>query len=64
MTATAVKRLLKTKDVAEQLQMHEMTVYRLCRRGKLPYVKIGGDYRFKQEWIDKMFEDCLRELQA
>ncbi|MBU4477609.1 MAG: helix-turn-helix domain-containing protein [Candidatus Omnitrophica bacterium] len=44
-------------EVAEALKIHPYTVRRLCREGKLPCFKIGGQWRFSkseiQEWIDK-----------
>lgn len=59
-------KLMTLKEVAEYLQMHEMSVYRLAKRGSVPGFKVGGRWRFKKESIDAMFEESangLRRLQ-
>ncbi len=49
--------ILTTKQLAEYLQMDEVTIYRLARKGQIPSVKIAGQWRFKKglidEWISK-----------
>jgi excisionase family DNA binding protein len=44
MTAPA-RRWLKPREAAEILAVDEQTVYRLCRAGKLPFAKVGGNVR-------------------
>lgn len=55
-------RLLTVKELAEYLDISELTVYRLAEKGKLPGVKIGRALRFRKarvnEWIRK------REIEA
>lgn len=45
------------EEVAEALKIHPYTVRRLCREGKMPCFKVGGQWRFSkseiQEWINK-----------
>ncbi len=49
------KEILTLKEVAAYLNLHLMTAYELVRKGKLPAIKIGGQYRAKKSEIDKLF---------
>lgn len=40
-------RLLTAGEVADQLRVSTMTVYRLIRRGELPAVRVGRNYRVR-----------------
>ncbi len=39
--------LLTADEVADQLRVSTMTVYRLIRRGELPAVRVGRNYRVR-----------------
>lgn len=39
--------LLTAAEVAEQLRVSTMTVYRLIRSGELPAVRVGRNYRVR-----------------
>jgi len=41
------------EEVAEALKIHPYTVRRLCREGKMPCFKIGGQWRFRKDDIDR-----------
>ncbi len=41
------QRLLTAAEVAEDLRVSTMTVYRLIRRGDLPAVRVGRNYRVR-----------------
>lgn len=41
------ERLLTAAEVAEDLRVSTMTVYRLIRRGDLPAVRVGRNYRVR-----------------
>jgi excisionase family DNA binding protein len=47
------KLLLTVKDVAAFLQVNQTTIYRLLRKSEIPGFKLGGDWRFNLESIDK-----------
>jgi len=47
------------KEVANYLKVTEQTVYRLVQRGKIPGLKIGGQWKIKKEHLDKMFDEIL-----
>ena len=42
-----MEQLLTIKEVAEMLQLAELTVHRLKQNGKLPYVRIGHAVRYR-----------------
>jgi excisionase family DNA binding protein len=45
--------VLTVQDLAHYLKIHPSTVYRLLKRGQLPAFKIGSDWRFGVEDIDR-----------
>ena len=49
--------ILTVKELAKYLKMDEHTIYRLARKRILPAVKIGGEWRFKKDLIDKWLEE-------
>jgi excisionase family DNA binding protein len=50
----AVPKVVFTlKEVAEYLNVHPDTVRRYVKRGELPAFKIGTDWRFNKESIDR-----------
>ena len=48
--------LMTIEEVSEYLRFHPSTVYRLVRRGQLPGVKLGKQWRFDRHAL----EDWLR----
>jgi excisionase family DNA binding protein len=50
------KRLLSAEDVAQLLSVKETTVWRWCREGNLPCLKVGKHWRVRPEAL----EDFLR----
>ncbi len=53
--------IMNIKEVAEFLQVKEQTVYRLVQQGKIPALKIGGQWKLKKSHLDKMFDDMLNK---
>ena len=49
--------ILTVKQLADYLQMDEHTIYRLAKNGKIPGTKIGAEWRFKKNLIDKWIEE-------
>jgi len=45
-------------QLADLLQLTEMTIYRMISRGALPCYVIGRAKRFRRDDIDKFLEDC------
>jgi excisionase family DNA binding protein len=52
--------LMTLDEVAEFLQVHSSTVYRLLKLKRIPAFKLGSDWRFNQEsverWLKKLEE--------
>jgi len=48
-----MKSLMTVKEAAQYLKLNYMTVYKLAQKGKIPASKVGGNWRFKREIIDK-----------
>ena len=48
---------LTTEEVLDYLKVNSRTIYRLIRRGDLPAVRIGRQWRFRQSdldaWLDR-----------
>jgi excisionase family DNA binding protein len=40
------------EEIAKGLKLHPYTVRRLCREGKIPAFKFGGQWRFDLKEID------------
>lgn len=51
--------IMSIKEVAEFLKVKEQTVYRLVQQGKIPALKIGGQWKVKKSHLDKMFDAIL-----
>ena len=49
-----MEQILTASQVAELLQVHLRTVYKLARRGLIPGRKFGGGWRFSRDEIMKM----------
>ncbi len=41
------------EEIAKYLKLHEYTVRRLARAGKIPSFKAGGQWRFRKDDIDQ-----------
>ena len=50
------ERLLTAGEVAETLRVSTMTIYRLIRRGELPAVRVGRNYRVRVSDLDRYLE--------
>ena len=46
-------RLLTAAEVADQLRVSTMTIYRLIRRGELAAVRVGRNYRVRIEDLER-----------
>jgi len=53
--------IMDIKEVSNYLKIKEQTVYRLVQKGKIPALKIGGQWKIKKEHIDRMFDEILEE---
>jgi excisionase family DNA binding protein len=49
----SILAILTIGDAAEYLKVHPSTIYRLLKKKQLPAFKVGRDWRFKREEIDR-----------
>lgn len=52
---------MSIKEVAGYLKIKEQTIYRLLQQGKLPGLKLGGQWKVKKDHLDRMFDEILNE---
>jgi excisionase family DNA binding protein len=43
--------ILTVKEICELLQLHQATVYKLAKEGRIPAFRIGSDWRFQKDQI-------------
>jgi len=59
------RAVLKVKEVSELLQIHQSTVYKLIKEGKIPSFRIGSYLRFRTDLIGRwMAEKSMYARQA
>jgi excisionase family DNA binding protein len=51
-----LEALLSVKDIATYLGLSERTIYSMIKRGEIPYLKPGGQYRFDRARIDQWLQ--------
>ena len=51
------RRIMTVAEVAEYFNVGRPTIYRLARNGKIPAFKIGTDWRFDRDAIEKLMID-------
>jgi excisionase family DNA binding protein len=49
--------VLTLEDVAEFLKVHPSTVYRLLKNRSIPAFKVGSDWRFNQDSIERWIKE-------
>jgi excisionase family DNA binding protein len=52
--------ILTVENVAEYLQVHPSTIYCLLKQKRIPAFKVGSDWRFNRESIDRWCVDAER----
>ena len=55
---------LTAKEAAEYLKLAERTLVRLAHEGKIPGVKIGGQWRFRRALLDEYLDTLASESVA
>jgi excisionase family DNA binding protein len=54
-------RVFTVKELAKYLRVHSTTVYRLAKNGQLPGFRIGSDWRFRAEDVDRWLKLSQRK---
>ncbi|MGM0845696.1 MAG: helix-turn-helix domain-containing protein [Bacillota bacterium] len=57
---TQEKEIMTVAQVAEYLQLSEMTTYKLVQEGKIPGFKIGRHWRVKREDLAEFIEQLKK----
>jgi excisionase family DNA binding protein len=55
---TVKTRVLTVQEVSRYLRVHPSTIYRMLKKNQLPAFRVGSDWRFTVEAIDKWREDA------
>ena len=50
--------IMTTKEIAKYLRLHQITICKLSKEGRIPSFKIGGVWRFDRDVIDKWIANC------
>jgi excisionase family DNA binding protein len=56
--------ILTLQEVAELLRVAEKTVYGMAQRKDLPAFKVGGQWRFRREDLDRWIDQQTRTTAA
>ena len=46
-------QIMTTRELAEYLRLHQITICKLSKEGKIPSIRIGRVWRFDKEVIDE-----------
>ena len=55
-TGPGISRLLTVAEVASLMRVSRMTVYRLIRRGQLKAIRVGRNYRVREDDLNEYLE--------
>jgi excisionase family DNA binding protein len=47
------RRVITVRELSEYLHVHKSTIYRLLKQHEIPAFRIGSDWRFNVEAIDR-----------
>ena len=57
-------KILTLQEVADYLRVHPSTIYRLAKKGRMPAFKIGGEWRFNLDSVDKWMAEAEGSARA
>ena len=49
----AADEVLTIKEICDLLQVNQSTLYKLVRRGSIPGFRVGSDWRFRRDVIER-----------
>ena len=53
--------IMTTREVAKYLRLHEITICKLVKEGKIPGVRIGRVWRFDKQEVDLWIESQKKQ---
>ncbi|QEH68629.1 helix-turn-helix domain-containing protein [Cellulosilyticum sp. WCF-2] len=57
------KKVYTVREVAEILNVCEMTIYRKVKNNEIPSKRIGRSIRISSEYMDNLCKDPINEVQ-
>ena len=51
--------VLTVREVSQMLQVHPSTIYKLTKTGKIPGFRIGTDWRFPRDEIERWMSEQI-----
>ncbi len=52
-----VAQILTVKELAAHLRVHPNTIYRYAKRGRIPCFRVGDEWRFNFEVIERWLQE-------
>jgi excisionase family DNA binding protein len=62
--APAPPPVLTVREVSERLRVHPTTIYRLLRSNQIPAFRVGSDWRFSTDMIDRWMSAQQAEVKV
>jgi len=56
-----LRKFMSVRELAKYLQVHMQTIYHMARDGRLPARKVGAQWRFRRDEIDKWLNHGSRK---
>ena len=56
-------QIMTTKEIAQYLKLHEITICKYAKEGKIPAIRIGRVWRFDRGIIDKWIAEGEKKSQ-
>lgn len=60
----AADEVLTMKEICDLLQVNQSTVYKLVRRGSIPGFRVGSDWRFRRDLIERWMTEQSMNAQG
>lgn len=57
----AEREIMTVEEVAAYLRVHQSTIYRMLKRHQMPAFRMGADWRFIRDEIDKW---CMEKIKV
>ena len=57
MDGPGIEEIMNLEEASRYLRIKRRTLYTLAARGEVPAAKIGGQWRFRKNQLDALFED-------
>jgi excisionase family DNA binding protein len=45
--------ILTIKEIGDLLRLHPSTIYKLTKKGKIPSFRVGSEWRFQRDQIER-----------